>query len=121
MITDVEGAALEGCSVTIELKDMDLKELKALRKNVDKAIDQFEARRKQRALAAANAAAEEMGYSLADLMAKTTEKSGKSAKPPKYVNPTDPSQTWTGRGRQPNWVKAALSDGQSLDDLLIVK
>ncbi|MDP5238081.1 H-NS histone family protein [Uliginosibacterium sp. 31-16] len=38
---------------------------------------------------------------------------------PKYRNPADASQVWTGRGRQPLWVGAALSAGQSLDSLLI--
>lgn len=23
----------------------------------------------------------------------------------KFANPADPNQTWTGRGRQPNWLK----------------
>lgn len=38
---------------------------------------------------------------------------------PKYANPADTSQTWTGRGRQPLWVGAALAAGKSLDALLI--
>ncbi|WP_333829671.1 H-NS histone family protein, partial [Pararhodobacter sp.] len=33
--------------------------------------------------------------------------------------PADTSQTWTGRGRQPRWVVAALADGKTLDDLAI--
>lgn len=37
----------------------------------------------------------------------------------KYRNPADASQVWTGRGRQPLWVAAALSAGQSMDSLLI--
>jgi len=38
---------------------------------------------------------------------------------PKYRNPADASQVWTGRGRQPLWVAAALSAGQSMESLLI--
>ncbi|RME57731.1 H-NS histone family protein [Candidatus Parcubacteria bacterium] len=38
--------------------------------------------------------------------------------PPKYRNPDNPSETWTGRGRQPKWVQQAL-ERYSLDDLLI--
>jgi len=44
-------------------------------------------------------------------------KRGKVA--PKYRNPKDPSQTWTGRGRQPNWLVAELNKGKKLDDFLI--
>ena len=39
--------------------------------------------------------------------------------PPKYRNPDNPAETWTGRGRQPRWVSAALEKGLTLDDLRI--
>jgi DNA-binding protein H-NS len=33
-----------------------------------------------------------------------------------YRNPEDPTQQWSGRGRQPAWVKAWMSSGRSLED-----
>ena len=39
--------------------------------------------------------------------------------PPKYRNPLAPSQKWSGRGKRPKWVIAALEAGQRLDDLKI--
>jgi len=38
---------------------------------------------------------------------------------PKYRNPIDPSQTWTGRGKRPRWYSAALAAGKKEKDLLI--
>lgn len=38
---------------------------------------------------------------------------------PKYRNPLAPSQQWSGRGKRPKWVIAALEAGQGLDDLKI--
>jgi len=38
---------------------------------------------------------------------------------PKYSNPLAPSQKWSGRGKMPRWVIAALAAGQRLDDLKI--
>lgn len=38
---------------------------------------------------------------------------------PKYRNPNDPSETWSGRGKQPRWLKAQLRAGKKLSDLLI--
>ena len=35
--------------------------------------------------------------------------------PPKYRN-TKTGETWSGRGLQPNWLKAALAGGARLDD-----
>lgn len=39
--------------------------------------------------------------------------------PPKYRNPTDPMQTWSGRGKQPRWVGSQIQAGRRLDDFLI--
>jgi DNA-binding protein H-NS len=39
---------------------------------------------------------------------------------PKYRNPKDNSQTWTGRGRQPTWMTEALKErGTKKEDFLI--
>jgi DNA-binding protein H-NS len=38
---------------------------------------------------------------------------------PKYRNPADASQVWTGRGLKPRWFAAALAAGKKEKDLLI--
>src|SRR5271167_912561 len=38
---------------------------------------------------------------------------------PKYFNPSAPTETWSGRGKQPRWLVAALRSGQKLEDFLI--
>ena len=38
---------------------------------------------------------------------------------PKYRNPTAPTETWSGRGKQPRWLVAALRSGHKLEDFLI--
>jgi DNA-binding protein H-NS len=38
---------------------------------------------------------------------------------PKYRNPADTGQTWSGRGKRPRWFSAALSAGKKEKDLLI--
>lgn len=38
---------------------------------------------------------------------------------PKYRNPERPSETWSGRGKQPRWVAAQLRSGMKVGDLLI--
>lgn len=44
---------------------------------------------------------------------------GMSTVKPKYANPMNPSETWSGRGRTPAWVKELLDQGYTMDDLLI--
>jgi DNA-binding protein H-NS len=38
---------------------------------------------------------------------------------PKYRNPKDPAETWSGRGKQPHWVRTQLEAGKKLDEFLI--
>jgi DNA-binding protein H-NS len=38
---------------------------------------------------------------------------------PKYKNPKQPSETWTGRGKQPRWLTAQLRSGKKLNDFRI--
>lgn len=102
-----------------DLNSLSLEELKKLRKDVDAAIRSFEDRKKKAALAELEAKAAELGFSLNDL----TGGSGRTRKvnPPKYRHPEDPTQTWSGRGRQPEWFKELVSSGTDPDSLLIIK
>lgn len=40
---------------------------------------------------------------------------------PKYRNPDEPSETWSGRGKQPRWLAAALQTGRSIEEFVIQK
>ena len=91
-------------------------ELQQLISDAQKALKSVDARRRAEAKRAAEKAAKEFGFSLDEVL-DAGPKGSKGA--PKYANPADPSQTWTGRGRKPNWVIAALEEGKSLDDLAL--
>ncbi len=42
--------------------------------------------------------------------------------PPKYRNPDNKDETWTGRGKQPRWLVAELAKGnRKVEDFLIKK
>jgi DNA-binding protein H-NS len=38
---------------------------------------------------------------------------------PKFQNPSDPSETWAGRGKQPRWMVLQLKAGKKMNDFLI--
>jgi DNA-binding protein H-NS len=38
---------------------------------------------------------------------------------PKYRNPDQPSETWSGRGKQPRWLVAQLRSGKRVEDFRI--
>jgi DNA-binding protein H-NS len=56
---------------------------------------------------------------------KTTELKAKGSRRkypkvfPKYQNPAVPSETWSGRGKQPRWLVAALRSGRTIQEFEI--
>ena len=40
---------------------------------------------------------------------------------PKYRNPKNPAETWSGRGKQPRWLTAQLRTGKEVKDFLIAR
>ena len=61
------------------------------------------------------------GLSLAEVYpARGGKKGSKGSVAPKYRNPTDPSKTWSGRGKQPIWFADAVKKrGVTAESLLI--
>ncbi len=38
---------------------------------------------------------------------------------PKYRNPMEPSETWSGRGKRPRWLTTALNTGHTIEEFVI--
>ena len=53
------------------------------------------------------------GFSAGELFGGRGGKRGASAV--KYRNPKDAGQTWTGRGRKPNWLTEAVKKGAKIE------
>ncbi|EBA12266.1 H-NS histone family protein [Roseobacter sp. CCS2] len=109
-----------------DLKSMTRKELEKLKANVEKALVKMAEKDKKSALIAAEKAAASHGFSLAELTGDATAKPARKRKAgpktvsvPKYKNPANSDQTWTGKGRQPDWFKAAIKAGTSPDAMEI--
>jgi DNA-binding protein H-NS len=87
---------------------MSLKELIVLQEKVSAAIEAKRMTERQEMRAKMEELARESGFSVAELFGGRRGRGGKVA--PKYRNPKDPSQTWTGRGRRPRWIVEAGGD-----------
>lgn len=105
--------------MSFDLSALSLKELTKLQSELRKAIETFEARRKREAMDQLSARARELGFTLEELIHGATEKAPRAAPMPRYRNPDQPFDTWSGRGRQPKWFAAALAAGKTPDDLTI--
>ncbi|MCF2906591.1 H-NS histone family protein [Octadecabacter sp. CECT 8868] len=96
-----------------DLESMTRKDLENLGRDVNIALENLhkqdvkKVRAEMEKLAAAN------NLTLEEVLGgKAARKSGpKTKSAPKYANPTDASQTWTGKGRQPEWFKSAVAGG----------
>jgi DNA-binding protein H-NS len=61
-----------------------------------------------------------VGMSVNEIMKGVQNKKPVKSVAARYQNPADSAQQWTGRGRQPKWVKEYLDKpGNKIDSLLI--
>lgn len=102
-----------------DLDNMSRSELEHLRVAVEKAIKSVDVRELQKAREAAERAAAEHGFTLADLTGGVKTRKSSGPVKAKYRNPADATQTWSGRGRKPQWIKDAEEAGTDLESLAI--
>lgn len=98
-----------------------LKELIAQKEALELEIERTKQKDRGEAVNKVRALMEEYGLTVADLSAKRGPKprAGKGAKvAPKYRNSAT-GDTWSGRGLQPKWLKAALGAGRKLSDFAL--
>lgn len=106
----------------MDLSNYNISELKGLQHDIEKEIKGRQQQEVRKAREQILAIAQDVGISLEDLVAGVAKKP-KNEKVgtvrPQYRNPTDSSQTWSGRGRQPRWIVDGLANGKTLDSFRI--
>lgn len=110
----------------MNLQQKTIPELITFRNEIDQIIEQKRLEGMQAAQEQIRKIALESGYTVEQLLGlggkaskfkqSSDKRTGKVAA--KYKNPVS-GETWTGRGRRPAWVVAALDGGQSLEDFAI--
>jgi DNA-binding protein H-NS len=102
-----------------------LQELMAQKEALDRQIEQTKKAARGEAIEKVRSLMSEYGLSVADLGGKSA--AGKSAKKTKtggtkvaakYRNAST-GESWSGRGLQPRWLKAALASGRKLADFAL--
>ncbi|MGC1550401.1 MAG: H-NS histone family protein [Rhodanobacter sp.] len=113
--------------MAVNLETLSPKELQALISNAESQMKAAHANLIQGVRTKIESLLHNNSLTLADVFPTRGGKAGKAGKggkksvvAPKYQNPSDPAQTWSGRGKRPLWFVAALKKrGVSADDLLI--
>ena len=100
----------------LELREYSLEKLISLKKAIDVEINSRKTLEIAQVRAKVEKVAKTMGYEIDALF---DVRPPKKKVHPKYRNPDEPNQTWTGRGRKAKWVEAALKAGKTLEDLKI--
>ena len=94
---------------------------KELQAQIESLQQQAEAQRKAEiasVIADIRAKMDEFGITLADLGTRRSSGAKGSTVAPKYRHPQT-GETWSGRGKMPRWLQAAVDAGQSKDSFLI--
>lgn len=105
--------------MAINVEKLSLKDLNDLEAKLQKA--KANARDKERAQIKdkIDALLRGTGFTVFDLYGMGRKGRGRGKSAAKYANPDDASQTWTGRGRKPNWLLARLKKGAKMSDFAI--
>lgn len=99
----------------MDLSSMSLAQLRELDEQVKAQMQKTEKRARDQAIEQIYSIANSVGLPLKSLLGSATGKKGPA--PIKYRDPTNDKRAWSGRGRQPQWVKDWVEGGKSLDQL----
>jgi DNA-binding protein H-NS len=110
----------------IDIEAMSFDDLWALHEQISQILSvriTSEKRELERRLAVLNGSRDVIGTPDSDNSAQSYNASGKARRKyprvlPKYRNPQT-SETWSGRGKQPRWLVAAIKTGRKIEDFEI--
>lgn len=105
--------------MAIDLKSLNSNQLADLIRRAELRLKELDAAKKVRVREKMKALAKAEGLSLDDVFGKPGTRKLRGKVKPKYRNPADKEQTWSGRGKRPRWFNAALAAGKKEKDLLI--
>lgn len=103
----------------INVDKLSLKDLITLELKVKKAIAMAKERERTELKQRIEVMAQDSGFSVDELFARGRGAMKGRTVAPKYVNPDNSSETWTGRGRKPKWLVAKLGKGAKMDQFAI--
>lgn len=101
----------------MDLSNMSVGDLRNLQEQIKAEMKKREHQEVAKAREQILAIAQSVGVPLKDLIANGARKTGTVAV--RYRHPNNATQQWTGRGRQPKWVKEWVDGGKSMDALRV--
>jgi DNA-binding protein H-NS len=102
------------------LENMSFAELAAMEAKIERLKVQKQNEERAAVREKITALAREHGFDIRELLDGRRGK-GKGSVAVKYRDPSNPANTWTGRGRMPRWMAAATKAGKAKKDDFLVK
>jgi DNA-binding protein H-NS len=102
----------------MDLSNMSVGDLRNLQDQIKQEMKKREHQEVQKAREQIMAIAQSVGVPLKELIA-TSGRAKTGSVAVRYRHPDNAAQQWTGRGRQPKWVKEWVEGGKSLDKLRV--
>lgn len=102
-----------------DLRKLSVPELKELATEIENEIEKRQSESKKIVLGQIKELAQSIGMTIEDVIGigKKGYRRNSGHASTLYVNPDNPKQTWSGRGRRPNWARDILDRGETLRTL----
>jgi DNA-binding protein H-NS len=103
----------------MDLSNLSIGDLRNLQDQIKQEMKKREQEEVQKAREQIQAIAQRVGVPLKDLITSSGRGSKSGSVAVRYRHPDNSTQQWTGRGRQPKWVKEWVEGGKPLDKLRV--
>ncbi len=105
--------------MSIDLLSLSVAELEQLIRDAEARIELVKRQQHAQLRRSLETQARDAGFDVYELFNIAKTKVAKRIATSTYRNPKDSEQTWAGIGKRPDWIRAAINAGESLESMRI--
>lgn len=105
--------------MSIDITTLSVPELDQLIREAASRIEIVKRQQRAQLLRSLEAQARDAGFDVHELFSPDRSQSAKRAVAATYANPKNPEQTWAGIGKRPDWIRAAINAGETLESMRV--
>lgn len=105
--------------MSLDLTSLSVAELEQLIQNASARIEFVKRQQFVQLRRSLEAQARDAGFDVRELFGLDGSKTPKRVSAATYRNPKNPEQIWAGIGKRPEWIRAAINAGETLESMRI--